>query len=111
MATPITNNPTALASNSKTVRPEPQGSGNGQAQAVQEGSVNGGQEGNVTVSRAGQVLSQQPSERGQGVINSAEQAMQMAKGLRALFDGGGGQAVAAQAARISPDMMGLLQAG
>lgn len=111
MATPVTNNPMALAGNSKAVRPEPLGSGSGQPQAVQESSPNGGQEDGVTVSRAAQVLSQQPGERGQGVINSAEQAMQMAKGLRALFEGGGGQAVAAQAARISPDMMGLLQAG
>lgn len=63
------------------------------------------------MSRAAQLLSQQPAERGAGVIQSADQAMQMAKGLRALFEGNGGLALAAQAGNAPADLMGLLQAG
>jgi hypothetical protein len=111
MATPITNNNPALVGNNRSMRPEPQGEARGEAQAATEVVGNGRQEDGVTVSRAAQILSQQPSERGQGVIHSAEQAMELAKGLRALFEGNSGQAHAAQASKVSPDLMELLKAG
>lgn len=111
MATPITNNNPALINSGGAKRSEVQGTSSGQGQAVAEAVVTAHQEDGVTVSRAAQVLSQQPAERGQGAIQSADHASQVAKGLRALFEGSSGQALAAQAAKISPDMMELLKAG
>ncbi len=119
MATPITNNNAqnllrgadspALAGNNKTLRPEAQGLVPGQA-AVDIVATESQEQG-MTVSRAAQLLSQQPAERGAGAIQSADQAQQLAKGLRALFEGNGGQALAAQAGNTPADLMGLLQAG
>ena len=111
MATPITNNNQALVGNSRMMRPELQEQARGDSQAATEVAGSGRQEDGVTVSRAAQLLSQQPSERGQGVIQSADQAMDLAKGLRALFEGDGGQALAAQASSVSPSLMELLKAG
>lgn len=111
MATPITNNSPALVANNKAQRPEVQGLGGGQGQGAVVSADSGTQDDGVTVSRAAQVLSQQPAERGNGAIQSADHAAQVAKGLRALFEGNSGQALAAQAVRITPDMMELLKAG
>ena len=94
------------------VRPEPQGVAAGKVQQpVQDEVESGRQDPDVTLSRAAQVLSQEPSERGQGVIQSAEHASQVALGLRALFEGNGAQALASQAGKVSADIMGLLKAG
>ena len=112
MAAPITNNNAqdVLRGASKAMRPEQQGQGRGEAQKAAEIAGNGRQDDAVSVSRAAQILSQQPSERGQGVIQSAGQAMELAKGLRALFEGNSGQAFTAQSAKLSPDLMELLKA-
>ena len=63
------------------------------------------------MSRAAELLSSEPADRGQGVIQSAEQASQMAQGLKDLFAQQPGQAIAAQAKNLSPEMAGLLKAG
>ncbi len=111
MTAPITNHNPALIGNSKMQRPDTPAQGGGQGPAAQEGNVSGGQEDGVTLSRAAQVLSQQPSERSQGVIQSADQAAQLAQGLRAQVDGNSDQALAAQANNISVDLMDLLKDG
>lgn len=111
MATPITNNNPALVGNNKTLRPETAALAAGPGPAALESTADGQQEYGVTVSRAAQVLNQQPGERGEGVIQSADQASATAKGLRALFEGGNSQTLAALATNVSADLMGLLKAG
>lgn len=111
MASPITNHNPASINSGKAMRPEGQEPQAGQRPAVAESGGSGVAQDEVTVSRAAQLLSQQPTERGQGGIQSADHAAQVAKGLRALFEGQSGQALAAQAAKLSPDMMELLKAG
>lgn len=74
-------------------------------------AAGGSDDNDVTVSRAAQILSQQAGLRSEGVIKSADQAAQLAKELGALFRTNNGQAQAAQAGNVSPDLMELLKAG
>ncbi|MFC1747293.1 hypothetical protein ACFL2V_00650 [Pseudomonadota bacterium] len=110
MTTPISNNNSTLAGSNKSVRTDEKGPDQGRGQAHAEAPTVGGQADAVSVSRAAQVLNEQPLERGQGVIQSAEHAAEVAQGLRALFDGDAGQAVAAQAKNVSSDLIDLLKA-
>ena len=112
MANIISNDHSAALANNKSSRAEAKG-GNGQAQG--QGQVQNdaapGQDDAVTVSRAAQVLSESQANRGEGVIQSADHAAQVAQGLKGLFAGNSGQALAAQANNISPDLLDLLKTG
>ncbi len=120
MAIPTTNNNAqdvlrgagspALIGNNKTLQSEMQRLVPGQASST-AASTSGSDEDDVTVSRAAQVLNQQTNLRGEGVIKSADQATQLAKGLGALFAANSGQGLAAQTSNVTPDLMGLLKAG
>ena len=110
MATPISNTGSTSISHSKATRSEEQSSRAG-GQAASEGAVPAASEDALSVSRAAELLSSEPADRGQGVIQSAEQASQMAQGLKDLFAQQPGQAIAAQAKNLSPEMAGLLKAG
>ncbi len=65
----------------------------------------------VSLSNAAEALAKSQPEQGQEVIQSAEHASQVAQGLKDLFAGQPGQALAAQAQNVSPGMMGLLRVG
>ncbi len=62
----------------------------------------------VSVSRAAEVLNAAPSERGEGRIQTADQASELAKHIRSLFENNSGLALAAQAKNVSGEMSGLL---
>jgi hypothetical protein len=74
--------------------------------------ANGRQDDAVTVSRAAEAMNRKNVGQGDdGVIQSPEHAAQVAKTIRGLFEGNGGQALAAQAKNVSSELMHLLQAG
>ncbi len=108
MATPISNNP-ILPGGNKTSGAEEKYPGQGHRQEKATSSAVNTQDDAVSVSRAAQVLNEQPIERGQGVIRSAEQAAQVARGLKALFENNNGQALAGQTQNVSPDLVALLK--
>ncbi|MBI3772705.1 MAG: hypothetical protein HY272_08415 [Gammaproteobacteria bacterium] len=73
--------------------------------------ASGRQDDAVTVSRAAEVLNRKDDSRGNGVIQSAEHASQVAQTLRGLFEGNSGLALAAQAKNVSSELMLLLKTG
>jgi len=110
MAAPISGTSSSTISHNKSVRGE-ENPGKGSAQsAAQEGVAPAARDA-VSVSAAAEVLANAPTERGEGVIKSSEQASAIAQGLKNLFAGSAGQALAAQAKEITPEMMGVLKAG
>ena len=108
MTAPISNNNPALIGNNKTSQPDVERLARGAGQPVAAESTESSEEG-VTVSRAAQLLNQQSGVRSEGVIKSADQAAQLAKGLMALFSANSGQALSAQAGGSVSDLMGLLK--
>ncbi len=110
MAAPISNSGPALIGNNKTPQSDAERLARGTGQTVATEANEPGEEA-VTVSRAAQLLNQQSDVRHEGVIKSAEQAAQLAKGLSALFSANSGQALSAQAGSGVSDLMGLLKAG
>ncbi len=100
----------ALTGNNKTLPPETQRLASGQ-EREQPTATSGSDDDDVTVSRAAQVLNQQTHLRGEGVIKSADQAAQLAKGLSALFGVNSSQGLTAQTGNVTQDLMGLLKAG
>lgn len=110
MAAPISNNP-ALIGGNKPARTEEQSPG--QAGGQDKGrSLGASVQGDaVSVSRAAQVLNEQPveRERGQGAVQSAEGAAQVAQSLKILIEKNGARALAAQTNNVSSDLMDLLK--
>ncbi len=112
MATPISNNNPAVIANNKSARPEERGS---QTQAQMNGPAekasSNQNEVAVSVSRAAEVLNQASAERGQGNIQTAEQAAAVAGQLKELFQQNPANALASQAGGVSSDIIDLLKAG
>ncbi len=112
MNSPISNNNPSLVNANRSPRAEEKAQNSPKGREDQEaGAAPRAQDDSVSVSRAAQVLSEQPSDRGAGRIETPEQAAQVAKGLKALFSENSGKALAAQAKTVSPDMMELLKTG
>lgn len=110
MTTPISNNNTSLAGSNKSARADEKGPGKELEQGQVAESVSGAQEDAVSVSRAAQVLSEQPVDRGQGVIQSSAQAAEVARGLKGLIEENPGLLLVAQAKAASPGLGELLKA-
>ena len=112
MATPISNNNPAVIANNKSARSEERGS---QAQSQTSGPAEQvateSNEGAVNVSRAAEVLNQAPIERGQGNIQTAEQASAVVSQLKDQLQQNPASALASQAGGVSSDIMDLLKAG
>lgn len=112
MTTPISNNNPAVIANNRSARSEeraPQAQGQASAQAEHVTSAQNKVD--VNVSQAAQVLNQTPAERGQGNIQSAEQAAAVAGQLKELFQQNPANALAGQAGSVSSGIMDLLKAG
>lgn len=112
MATPISNNNPAAIANNKASRSEERGSqAHGQAGGQAEQVASAQNEVAVNVSRAAEVLNQASAERGQGNIQTAEQAAAAAAQIKELFQQNPANALAGQAGGVSSDIMDLLKAG
>ncbi len=81
------------------------------AVAEEQAPLGGRVENSVTVSSAAKLLSERSQMEGEGRIHSADEAATAAQGLRALFEGNPGEALAVQAQNITPDLLDLLKAG
>lgn len=112
MATPISNNNPAVIANNQSARSEGRSS---QAQAQTNGpaeQVSSGQnEVEVSVSRAAEVLNQASAGRGQGNIQTAEQAAAVVGQLKEQFQQNPANALAAQAGGVASGIIDLLKAG
>ena len=112
MATPISNNNPAAIANNKSARSEERGS---QAQSQTSGSAEQvateSNEAAVSVSRAAEVLNQAPIERGQGNIQTAEQASAVVSQLKDQCQQNPASALSSQAGGVSSDSIDLLKAG
>lgn len=114
MTTPISNNNPGGIANNKSARPEARdANGRGSVPvAADEGQVADRQADAVTVSRAAEMLSQGvAAQRGRGVIQSPEQAAQLAQQLKPRIQADPAGALAAQAQGLSGSIMALLEAG
>ena len=112
MATPISSNNPAGIANNKASRSEDRGSqAHGQPSGQAEQVASAQNEVAVNVSRAAEVLNQAPVERGQGNIQTAEQAAAAAAQIKELFQQNPANALAGQAGGVSSDIMDLLKAG
>lgn len=114
MTTPISNNNPGGIANNKSARPEERDAkGRGGAPLAAERRVSGHQADAVTVSRAAEMLSQgAAAQRGQGVIQSPEQAAQLAQQLKSRIQADPAGALAGQAQGLSGgSITALLKAG
>lgn len=112
MANPISNNNSSAIANNKSASPEQRGAKGQDIAADQQNSVTSNQSDDaVSVSRAAEVLSQAPTERGQGIIQSSEHASAVAQQLKAQFESNPAQALAGQSNGVSSDIMELIKAG
>ena len=110
MAAPINNDNLAKhLLNPKSHRPEEQGRGNVASSAVLETTA--ADEDAISVSRAAEVLNQRPVPRSENVLETPEQAAEMARGLKALFEANPGQVLVAQTRDLHSGLGELLRAG
>jgi hypothetical protein len=111
VANPISNNNSSAIANNKSASPEQRGAKGQEIAAEQQNSATSNQSDDaVTVSRAAEVLSQASTDRGQGVIQSAEHASAVAQQLKAQFESNPAQALAGQSNNVSTDIMELIKA-
>jgi len=112
VTTPISNNNHTVIANNRSARSEERASPAQAQLGEQAEQVSLAQnEVAVNVSHAAQVLNQSPVDRGQGNIQTAEQAAAVAGQLKELFQQNPANALAGQAGNVSSGIMNLLKAG
>ncbi len=112
MATPISNNTSTLINNNQAARPgEREKGGQATGQPDVESATGMPRDDAVILSRAAELLNQSQTERGQGKIESPDQAAELAQQLKAQIEANPNQAMMGQSTSISKDLMELLKAG
>lgn len=112
MITPVSNNNPATTANNKAASSEGRGNQTAAKTVSQAEPVANKQNiDEVSVSRAAEVLSQATAERGQGTIQSPDQAAELVQQLKTLFQNNPAQALASQAGDVPASIMDLLKVG
>jgi len=112
VATPISNNnPVSIVNNKSSASGGRANQAQGRPDSQVEQVTAKQNEDAVSVSRAAEVLSQAAVDRGQGTIQSSEQALELAGQLKDLLLNNPARALAGQAGSVSSSIMDLLKAG